>query len=332
MSKTEHIALFAEASGLGSLVRQLDAWSGILIFGYHRIGFVDDSGDAGLWDASPPVFEEQLRFLKKEFDVIGPDELETVVSVGRGRYVLLTFDDGYRDNFDEAFPILKRHGLPATFFVTTGFLDRRQIAWWDEIAWMVHVSAKSELRANGWLDRALSLAPQERGRTTLSLIERYKRLPSESTGAFMDALAEAAGSGRQHGDRQELWMTWDNVRQLRAAGMHIGGHTVNHPLLARLSLDEQEQEIVGCKSRIEAELGEPMRYFAYPYGGRDSFNDDTRRSLAEHGVELAFSLYSGRQGFREWDRYDVRRRCVGPNVSPRRFALMLTLPQVFAWR
>lgn len=331
MSKTEHIARFAEVSGLGSLVRQLGAWTGILVFGYHRVGFVGGSGDAGIWDASPPMFEQQVRFLKKEFDVIGPDELETVVSVGRGRYVLLTFDDGYRDNFVEALPILKRHGLPATFFVTTGFLDHRQIPWWDEIAWMVHARTTSESRMNGWLERVLSLTPQERGRTTLSLIERYKRLPRESRRAFMDSLAEATGSGRHHGDHQEFWMTWDDVRQLRASGMHIGGHTVNHPVLARLSPDEQEQEIVGCKSRIEAELGEPMRYFAYPYGGRDSFNYNTRRSLAEHGVDFAFSFYSGYQRFKEWDPYDVRRRGLGPTVSPRRFALMLTLPQVFAW-
>ena len=119
MSKTEHIARFAQVSGLGSLVRQLGAWTGILVFGYHRVGFVEGSGDAGLWDASPPMFEQQLRFLKKEFDVIGPDELETVVSVGRGRYVLLTFDDGYRDNRDFALPVMREFDAPFTVFVAS---------------------------------------------------------------------------------------------------------------------------------------------------------------------------------------------------------------------
>jgi peptidoglycan/xylan/chitin deacetylase (PgdA/CDA1 family) len=330
VSKTERLAGFSEISGLGTLIRRLGLWSGIVVFGYHRVGFVDESYDAGIWDASPPVFEDTLRFLKREFDVIGPDELQTAVSRGRGRYVLLTFDDGYRDNFDEAFPILKRHGLPATFFVTTGFLDRRQIAWWDEIAWMIHTSPRSELRPNGWLDRRLDLRPEERKRATSYLIDHYKQLPRGSTGAFLDALAEATESGRHHGNAHEFWMTWDNVRDLRAAGMHIGGHTVNHPLLTQLSADEQEEELAGCKTRIQAELGEPMRYFAYPYGGRDSFDENTRRSLAEHGVELAFSMSSGYQRFEGWDPYDVRRRCLGPIVTPQRFALMLTLPQVFA--
>jgi peptidoglycan/xylan/chitin deacetylase (PgdA/CDA1 family) len=332
MSKTEQIARLADASGLGRLVRKLGGWNGILVFAYHRVGLVDDLGDPSLWDASPPVFEQELRFLKKEFDVIPPDELERAVSIGRGRYVLLTFDDGYRDNFDEAFPILKRHGLPATFFVTTGFLDHQQIPWWDEIAWMVNASTRSESRLNGLLDSALSFAPRERRRTTQALIECYRRLPRESTRQFMDSLADATGSGRHQGDHAAVWMTWDNVRELRASGMHIGGHTVTHPLLAQLSVDEQEQEILGCKMRIEAELGEPMRYFAYPYGERDSFDDNTRRSLADHGVELAFSYYHGYQRFRDWDPYDVRRRGLGPCVTPRRFALMLTLPQVFAAR
>jgi peptidoglycan/xylan/chitin deacetylase (PgdA/CDA1 family) len=331
MSKTEHLARLVELSGFGRVARRLGAWSGVLVFGYHRIGHANGSADAGLWDVSPPMFEQQVLFLKKEFDVIGPDDLERVARLGRGRYVLLTFDDGYRDNFDEALPILTRHGLPATFFVTTRFLDDRRMPWWDEIAWMVRSSTRSELPASAQIDRTLSLATEARRKTASALIELYKRLPRESTGAFMDSVAEATGSGRHHGDDEESWMTWDDVRKLRASGMHVGGHTVNHPLLAGLSPDEQEEEIVGCKKRVEVELGEPMRYFAYPYGGRDSFDDHTTRCLAGHGVELAFSFYSGYQRFDEWNPYDVRRRGLGPTVSMNRFALMLTLPQVFAW-
>jgi peptidoglycan/xylan/chitin deacetylase (PgdA/CDA1 family) len=333
MSKTERIAHFSEATGLGSLIRRLGTWNGILVLTYHRIGFVNDSYDSGVVDASPAVFEEQLRFLKKEYDVIGPDELETAVNVGRGRYVLLTFDDGYSDNFDEAFPILKRHGVPATFFVTTAFLDNRQIAWWDEIAWMVHASPRCELHVNRWSDGAMSLNPPDRKQTSKNLIDICKSLPLESAEAFLDSLAEATESGRhQRGDGQEFWMSWDEVRQLRDAGMHIGGHTINHPMLARLPVDEQEREIVGCKDRLEAELGEPMRYFSYPYGSRDSFNENTRRILAEHGVDFAFSFYNGYRRFTDWDPYDVRRRCLGLKVSAQRVALMLTVPQVFAGR
>jgi peptidoglycan/xylan/chitin deacetylase (PgdA/CDA1 family) len=112
--------------------------------------------------------------------------------------------------------------------------------------------------------------------------------------------------------------------------MEIGGHTVSHPLLGRLSPEEQEAEIAGCRQRLEAELGAPMRAFSYPYGGHDCFDEHTRRCLAAHGVEFAFSSYGGYRRFDDWDPYDTRRRCLGPGVSVDRFALMLTLPQVFA--
>lgn len=329
MSKTERLAQVVEGTGLGSLIRRLGAWTGVLVFNYHRIGPVDSSYDAGIWDASPSVFEQQVRFLKKEFDVIGPDDLETAVRARRGRSVLLTFDDGYRDNFAAAFPILKRHGVRATFFVTTGFLDSGDIAWWDEVAWIVHASGRSELRLNPWLDRLLSLHPSARRATTMVLIDMCRNLSGESQRSFLDFLAGAAGTGR-HRPGEDFWMTWEQVRQMRAAGMHLGGHTVSHPLLARLPAAEQHRQIVGCRDRIEAELGEPMRYFSYPYGSEGSFDESTVRILAASGVELAFSFYGGYQRATDWNPYDVRRCCVGMTVSPRRFALMSTVPQVFS--
>jgi peptidoglycan/xylan/chitin deacetylase (PgdA/CDA1 family) len=332
MSKTDRLAYFSEFAGLGRLARRLGAWSGILAFTYHRVGFGERSYDPASWDATPPMFEEQVRFAKKNFDVIGPDELEAAVRRGRGRFVLFTFDDAFHDNFEVAFPILKRHGVPAIFFVTTGFIDTRRVSWWDEIAWMVNTSQKTELRARGWLDDTLSLKQEERQRTVKTLISLYKTFPGGRTGAFMEALAEATGSGRHPYDGGEFWMTWENIRELRAAGMHIGGHTVTHPVLARLAADEQEREIVGSKERIEAELGESMRYFSYPDGGRDSFNDATRKCLVDNGVEYGFSYYGGYSTFDEWDPYDVRRRWLTRTMMPQRFTMMLALPQIFASR
>jgi peptidoglycan/xylan/chitin deacetylase (PgdA/CDA1 family) len=333
VSKTERVARLTEATRLGRLLRRLGTWNGIVVFTYHRVAYPDPAYDADLWDASPPMFEAQLQFLAREFDVIGIEDVESAVGRGRGRYVLLTFDDGYRDNFTEAFPLLERLRLPATFFVASGFLDGREISWWDEIAWMVHASRTSELVLPDSQDRPLSLRPAERRRTVKSLINQYKRLSPAATAEFLARLGEATGSGR-HGrsNGHQFWMTWDDVRKLRAAGMQIGGHTATHQRLAQLSPDEQDAEIALCKQRLESELGERMRWFSYPDGGRDSFDDATRRCLEHHDVELAFSFYGGYRTFRDWDRLDVRRRCLGPSVSLQRFALMLTLPQVFAWR
>jgi peptidoglycan/xylan/chitin deacetylase (PgdA/CDA1 family) len=329
MSRAERVARLAETTRLGSLLRRIGSWQGVVVLGYHRVGFPDESYYADSWNATPPMFEEQVRLLASQFDVISPGDLDAAVRDGRGRYVLITFDDAYRDNFDEAFPILRRYGVPATFFITTGFVDGRHISWWDEIGWMVHTSPKSELHVDGWLHRPLSLKAEDREHAVRALTDRYKAFPADEARAFMDVLADATGSGRHPSDAYDPWMTWDEIRELRASGMHIGGHTVNHRLLGQLPADEQEREIVGCKRRIEAELGAPMRSLSYPDGGRDSFDQDTRRILRENDVDYAFSFYGGYRKFSDWDPHDIRRRWLATSVTLDWFAMMITLPQVF---
>jgi peptidoglycan/xylan/chitin deacetylase (PgdA/CDA1 family) len=112
--------------------------------------------------------------------------------------------------------------------------------------------------------------------------------------------------------------------------MHVGGHTVGHPILARLDPDDQRAEIHGCATRLRAELGIPMRWFSYPNGDRGSFDAHTRALLEEAGVELAFSFDGGflRRGA-PWDPYDVPRIAVGPRTAGDAFAATVTLPQVF---
>jgi peptidoglycan/xylan/chitin deacetylase (PgdA/CDA1 family) len=125
-------------------------------------------------------------------------------------------------------------------------------------------------------------------------------------------------------------MTWDMVRELRAAGMAIGGHGVSHPVLARLAPEEQAREILGSAKRIREELGEPMRWFAYPVGLKDSFNEATRTALMNAGVELAFSYYGGHNPAGEWDRYDMRRIGVASGMDRARFRTTAVLPTLVA--
>jgi peptidoglycan/xylan/chitin deacetylase (PgdA/CDA1 family) len=327
-SKTERLARLGAATGIVSLLRRLGTWSGVLGLAYHRVGFSAEPYDSGVLDATPPQFEEQVRHLAREFDVIRPEELDEARHRGRGRYLLITFDDAYHDNLRHALPILKRYGAPATFFITTDFVDSRRISWWDEIAWMVRTSQRSELQADGWLPRSVSLKSQPE-EAIRRLIGAYKNLPSATRPAFLEFLAEGTDSGRHPDDIGDLYMTWDEIRELRAAGVTIGGHTVHHSILAQLSADEREEEVAGCRARIETELEQPMRYFSYPDGGRVSFNDETRRCLAEYGVEYAFSFYGGYRTFNDWDPYDIRRRALGLTVTHDRFAMMLALPQIF---
>ena len=102
-------------TGLRLLLERAIRWSGVLVLNYHRIGNGNESPfDRGLWSTDAEAFSDQVRFCKSQLDVITPDDIPRVVARGRGRYALITFDDGYRDNYEIAFPILKAEGVAAT--------------------------------------------------------------------------------------------------------------------------------------------------------------------------------------------------------------------------
>lgn len=318
-------------SGLRPFLGAAFRWTGVMCLNYHRIG--DGSRgvfDRGVWSASAEDFDRHVAFLKSHFDVVTPDDLPDVCVRPRDRFVLITFDDGYRDNYAAAFPILKRHGVAATFFVTTGFLDTRRLAWWDEIAWMVRTSARPGIDADTWLPGPVVFDEPDREHAVETLLRLYKSLPSDTTEAYLEFLAEATGAGRcGSGPASEMWMTWDMLREMRAAGMVIGGHTVSHPVLANLAPERQCEEIAGCATRLIEEIGEPLRYFSYPVGQQTSFTGETRACVRQAGVRYAFSYYGGFRQFHDWDDMDVRRMAIERFMSQDWFRAIVTLPGVF---
>jgi peptidoglycan/xylan/chitin deacetylase (PgdA/CDA1 family) len=299
--------------GRGALERR---WNGVLILNYHRIGDpTGHDGDPAMWSATVEALDSQLAVLGHHADVIGPGDLEDAVR-GKGRAVMLTFDDGYRDNYELAYPLLRAHGMTATFFLTTGYLDQPRAPWWDQLAWMVRHGERPPADAQAVIHR---------------LTSRYKALPQQETAAFLERVAADTGAGLPPADLgRDDWMTWDMARSMSAGGMTLGGHTVEHPVLARLSTEEQEAEIRRCSRRFREELGTPMRWFAYPVGSRDAFTPDTARILREYGTRVAFSFYGGHQPAGRWNPMDVPRVHVGPSCDAPMLRAMLSVPRLFA--
>jgi peptidoglycan/xylan/chitin deacetylase (PgdA/CDA1 family) len=319
-------------AGLRSLLGRIFQWSGVLVLNYHRVG--DGNGtvfDRGLWSSAGDAFVDQVRFCKAHFDVIAPDDLPHVLARARGRHVLFTFDDGYRDNYEVAFPILRSERVPATFFVATGFIDSPRVPWWDEIAWMVRTSPKDAADLPRWFRAPVRFDKPDCEGAIRTLLRTYKAIRGEATGAYLDDIADTTQSGRY--DQQagaDWWMTWDMLREMRAGGMTIGGHTVNHPVLSQLLREVQLEEIETCSRRLAAELGQPMRYFSYPVGGSRAFDAVTRECLKEVGVWYAFSYYAGYRRFHDWDDYDIRRVPVESCLTADWFRSIVVLPQLFA--
>ena len=332
MGRAEALAVAIDRTGLGAVLARIPAWHGVLVLTYHRIGSAAGiHHDPGLWSATQEQLDTQLRFLARNVEVVSGDELPDAFARRRGRRVALTFDDGYRDNYELAYPVLRSHGLPATFFLATGFLDRPRVAWWDEISWIVRSSPREAINADGWLAAPLRFGGDERDAAARTLLERYWRLPEAQTGPYLDWLAREAGTGRADpAAAASTWMTWEMVREMRAGGMAFGGHTVNHPLLARCTAEVQAREIGGSLARLREQLGEPASLFAYPVGGRDMFDDTTRACLRDAGITHAFSFYGGHWRPGGPDPLDIPRASIGPTITPSRFRALLALPQVFS--
>ncbi len=282
----------------------------ILIF--HRVLPAPDPIFPG--EASAAWFDAMLGWLKAWFNVLPLDEAVRRLGEGRlpARAAVITFDDGYADNHDVALPLLQRHGLPATFFIATGFLDGGRM-WNDSVIEAVRRCPAAELDlaglGEGDLGRHAVGTAEEKRRAIEAVIGAIKYQPLAARAALVERIGERAGA-ELPGD---LMMTADQVRALRRAGMQIGGHTVSHPILATLDDGAARYEIAEGKRRLEEILGEPVTLFAYPNGKPAAdYSPASVALVRELGFQAAVSTAWGAAGpasdpfqlprFTPWDR------------------------------
>ena len=163
------------------------------------------------------------------------------------------------------------------------------------------------------------------------LLTVYKNLTGIVTEDYVQFLGDALGTGRCPPQiARKLWMTWDMIREMKQNGMTFGGHTVNHPILANLSHEQQDEEVGACRRRLVEELGEPIEAFSYPVGGSRSFNKATRQSLAKHGFKWGFTYLGGYCHFGQEDHLAIPRTAIETDIDLSMFRAITTLPQVFA--
>jgi peptidoglycan/xylan/chitin deacetylase (PgdA/CDA1 family) len=322
----EHLAKLLCVGGLDRLARL--SWRGLLVLNYHRIGVAGERDDPDLFSATPEGLDQQVGLLADRFEIVPAGAVD--VDDGRpARRIALTFDDGYSDQVQAA-DVLRRHGVVGSFFVCTGFVDRPHHAWWDEIAWLTSASPARDLPPSRWLPTGLSAGTLASGRRR-AVNAAYKEHAGDAGEEFLDWLAAHTGRPRLPVDEAvDQWMTWDDVRGLRDAGMEVGGHTVTHPVLATVHGDRQREEISGSLRRLTEELGTPVDTFAYPVGSQASFDARTTAILHELGVRRAFSFCGGINRRRRSHHFDIRRAGVFSPQTPTVVRAMAALPAVLA--
>jgi len=278
---------------------------------YHRV--FEPDRDPQLLCITRQRFAEHLDRVKSKYRVIHLRDLAQGVVTGKlpRRAVVITFDDGYRDNFLNALPVLERYRLPATVFVAAGYVARNRAFWWDDlercllqttslpeqleitlagrnIVWRLGAEAGPALGAvaNGW-DVTASETPGERYRVYRELAGLLRDATGTATESVLEVLAQWAGVPRQARPEYRS-LCADELRGLDRSGLvEIGAHTVTHTKLSLLSHHEQQQEIFQSKRDLEALVSHPVTSFAYPFGSAGDFTDETVRLVRNAGFTCA---------------------------------------------
>jgi peptidoglycan/xylan/chitin deacetylase (PgdA/CDA1 family) len=303
----------------------------LTVVNYHRIDdpYRDDFDSfKPNVSATPPAFERQLEYLARWFNVVS---LKDVVAWLEGRRdlppyaALITFDDGYLDNYTSAFPILRKYNLPALIFLTTGHIGTDAPFYWDMAAYCFSHTRHDHLtfpdgHVEAWANEV------EREQVSTNWIESMKTLPQAEKQIYAESLPVLLGVSIPRGFFQALMMDWNQVREMHTSGIEFGAHTMHHPILTRVSVEQVQAEVAGSKTRIEAELGEPVLGFAYPNGQASDMSGEIERIVAASGIRAAFTLLSGPSSLSEIKRnpYAIRRIFISHRHSLAEYAMLLS--------
>lgn len=277
----------------------------VQILVYHR---VNDDGDPFFSGVPSSVFSQQMEYLAECFRPcsldVALDELErNEVEPNR---VVVTFDDGYRDNFVHAFPILQRIKIPATIFLATGAIGEGSTLWFERVFESFRRTKRDQLDRFGDPPTTYPLHSLEQKLTAQAAVLQFLRsVPGESLTRWVTILCDKLGV-EEAVTMPGLMLSWDEIRAMAASGCYFGGHTVRHPILSKLAPEELCDEVLRSKTMIEKETGVRVTSFAYPNGGYGDFNELTKTAVKEAGYRCAVTTIVG-VNTTAADRYELRR-------------------------
>lgn len=271
---------------------------------FHR---VNSDSDPFFPSTTTKLFEEEMRFLARYKKVVSLANLVKHLEGDSTEPVFaITFDDGYQDNCENAFPILQRYGLPATIFLTTGSMDSREPLWFEQLSLALKTSGREFIDMEVDLPRRFWLRTQsERLGANDQIFGLLRGLHDAERRELLAQIyrkLEISGGG----ERQNKMLTWDQVRLMQSQGIDFGGHTVDHPFISRLSRESIVWEVSECKRRIEDELQTGVDFFAYPNGREEDFGLENKELIRSAGYRAAVTTIWG-TNYRTTDRMELRR-------------------------
>ncbi len=248
-------------SGLTALIARWFPRRRPVILCAHRVVSEEDPFFPGIRHER---FEAEVAYLARHHRVLSLDEIIEATLNGRPLprgTVAITFDDGFADNFHLVYPILRRHRLPATIFLVAESLERERLPWPERVVCLLQRTQRTTLEISLPEPRVFSLRSQgEKLEALGTLLTLLKTCETEVRRRAVDELEASLSVGPDQG----MMLTWEQCRHMAQSGISFGAHTLTHPILPRTEVLEVKHEIAASKALIEARVGCPVRYFAYP--------------------------------------------------------------------
>jgi peptidoglycan/xylan/chitin deacetylase (PgdA/CDA1 family) len=268
---------------------------GVYVFNYHRIyseEIKETIFDESVISCTDNELDAQLVELKRYFDVIHPSDLEEALEAPtKNKRALITFDDGYIDNYANAYPILKKHDVSAIFFVPTAYINSLEVPWWDKLAFVV---------CTGWASKRICLkgnnhySEDKTVKQVISTLSRAaKQQQEQQTSKFIDDIAAENGIDTSSINHVRLFMNWEELKEVSANNIVIGSHSVNHDILTTLDQERCNEEFKESKAKLDKETGKDTTFFAYPVGDATHFADSMANALQKEGYTYAFNNMRG---------------------------------------
>ena len=287
-------------SGMGRTFLESKKSPTVWILRYHSISDHKDQNFRYLTPSiavSRVVFESHIAFLSRCYPIITLDDvaawLNGAISLQR-QAVVITFDDGYRDNYRYAYPILKKHRAPATFYVVTDAIGNAHPLWTSELREILYRARQSRVTLSFIGGVPIELSDETAKKQTAQAIARIMRRSDGNTRAEIFRELRAKLAMENNGFLDQVMMNWDELREMTRHGMCIGSHTISHPLLPEISQEQAAVELTSSKTKIEEELAAPVRHFAYPNpGGSVHVNEAVKTLVRRAGYVTARTSSKG---------------------------------------
>jgi peptidoglycan/xylan/chitin deacetylase (PgdA/CDA1 family) len=333
--KREWLARGLLLSGASFLLSQLSTRDSLLVLNYHRIGNSgDDLFDPGVFSATADQLDDQISYLKRRVSLVTLEEALSFIDgaireKARRCRVLITFDDGYLDNYEIAFPILRSHGVQGVFFLATSMVGSSKVPWWDHIAYLMKTARRRQFLLRYPADFAADIDRNGLRKSLEAVLRSYKKPGNSDPARFIRELAEESKGDDVPGTLRRF-LDWDEAREMAGGGMVIGSHTHSHAVLSQLESERQYEELSKSRAILKEQLGVDADVLAYPVGHKDSFSEQTQKMAREAGYRAAFSHHGGRNVQGKTSPYDVKRTKIA-GQSQRCFEVQTAVGRPTGW-